>query len=63
MRRRPTAFWAVILFVGMLGAYTIHTMNQQLPVDPISTKPLLDLIANAEYRTIDLFEGQPVTGY
>ena len=50
MRRRPTAFWAATLFVGMLGAYTIHTMNQQLPVDPNSTKPLLDLIAKAESK-------------
>lgn len=38
------------MFVTVLAAYTINSMNQRLQVDPISAKPLLDLIARVESK-------------
>lgn len=43
-------FWIGAVFVTALIAYTIGSMNQRLQVDPVSAKPLLDLIARVESK-------------
>ena len=48
LQKRPAVFWIGIVFVAALIAYTIGSMNQRLQVDPVSAKPLLDLIARVE---------------
>ena len=50
LQKRPAVFWIGIVFVAALIAYTIGSMNQRLQVDPISAKPLLDLIARVESK-------------
>ena len=50
LQKRPAVFWIGIVFVAALIAYTIGSMNQRLQVDPVSAKPLLDLIARVESK-------------
>ena len=50
LQKRPAVFWIGLVFVTVLAAYTINSMNQRLQVDPISAKPLLDLIARVESK-------------
>ena len=50
LQRRPAVFWIGAVFVTALIAYTIGSMNQRLQVDPVSAKPLLDLIARVESK-------------
>lgn len=50
LRRRPAVFWAGVVLVLLLAAYTISSMNQRLSVDPATCKPLLALIAKAESK-------------
>ncbi len=50
LRKRPAVFWISLVFLAALVAYTIGSMNQRLQVDPVSTKPLLDLVARAESK-------------
>ena len=50
LRKRPAVFWAGVVLVGLLAAYTISSMNQRLSVDPATCKPLLALIAKAESK-------------
>lgn len=50
LRKRPAMFWAGVVLVALLAAYTISSMNQRLSVDPATCKPLLALIAKAESK-------------
>ncbi len=50
LRKRPAIFWAGVVLVLLLAAYTISSMNQRLSVDPATCKPLLALIAKAESK-------------
>ena len=50
LQKRPAVFWIGIVFVAALIAYTIGSMNRRLQVDPVSAKPLLDLIARVESK-------------
>ena len=50
LQKRPAVFWIGIVFVAALISYTIGSMNQRLQVDPVSAKPLLDLIARVESK-------------
>ena len=50
LQRRPAVFWIGLVFAAALIAYTIGSMNQRLQVDPVSAKPLLDLIARVESK-------------
>ena len=50
LQKRPAVFWIGLVFAAALIAYTIGSMNQRLQVDPVSAKPLLDLIARVESK-------------
>ena len=48
--KNPALYAAGLLLVGGVLAYMIGSMNRQLAVDPVTCKPLLDLIAQAESK-------------
>ena len=50
VRKNPALYVAGLLLAGGVLAYMIGSMNRQLAVDPVTCKPLLDLIAQAESR-------------
>ena len=50
VRKNPALYAAGLLLVGGVLAYMIGSMNRQLAVDPVTCKPLLDLIAQAESK-------------
>ena len=50
VRKNPALYAAGLLLAGGVFAYMIGNMNRQLAVDPVTCRPLLDLIAQAESR-------------
>ena len=50
VRKNPALYAAGLLLAGGVFAYMIGNMNQRLAVDPVTCRPLLDLIAQAECR-------------
>ena len=50
VRKNPALYAAGLLLAGGVLAYMIGSMNRQLAVDPVTCRPLLDLIAQAESK-------------